>query len=363
MRGRALGFVLLLCVTWTTGRIVFHVFDRQPNSRQPNNRPHKLPFVEGAPLPSEASPASNLPDNGRPITLVSGSAADRRYASGPSRLRLEKRARLVDMPSDDRGLAADWGKLDRIYVMPARPPAKTFTETSPAVALMQSALPVTRPPTAKLFDIYAFSFWRSGDAPLGQLGNGQYGGSQSAIIVTVPLLRHRNRQDIAHIAMIGRLATSHGKTPETEWAAGLRWQPAAAIPAQMSVERRFRPHRTDAIAAYVSGGFEGELPMGLRFDSYGQAGVVTGKDGGIFADGQMTAHRQVIALDRAALKVGGGIWAGGQDDVRRLDLGPFVRTTLPLGPARLRVDASWRFRIAGNVEPASGPAIALSTSF
>lgn len=31
-------------------------------------------------------------------------------------------------------------------------------------------------------EIYACSFWRSGNATPGQIGNGQYGGSQSAIV-------------------------------------------------------------------------------------------------------------------------------------------------------------------------------------
>ncbi|MCF8497577.1 MAG: hypothetical protein K9G32_03930 [Sphingomonadaceae bacterium] len=47
----------------------------------------------------------------------------------------------------------------------------------------------------------------------------------------------------------------------------------------------------------------------------------------------------------------------------RLDVGPSARAWVPAGPARLRIDASWRFRVAGDAQPGNGPAVTLSTSF
>ncbi len=47
----------------------------------------------------------------------------------------------------------------------------------------------------------------------------------------------------------------------------------------------------------------------------------------------------------------------------RLDVGPAICVQIPLGGTEMRVDASWRFRIAGTARPDSGPAVTLSTSF
>ena len=47
----------------------------------------------------------------------------------------------------------------------------------------------------------------------------------------------------------------------------------------------------------------------------------------------------------------------------RLDVGPSARAWVPAGPARFRIDASWRFRVAGDAPPGNGPAVTLSTSF
>ncbi|WP_397590790.1 hypothetical protein [Sphingorhabdus sp.] len=65
----------------------------------------------------------------------------------------------------------------------------------------------------------------------------------------------------------------------------------------------------------------------------------------------------------AQLSAGGGIWGGGQSDIMRLDVAPSARAWVPAGPARLRIDASWRFRVAGDAQPGNGPAVTLSTSF
>jgi hypothetical protein len=213
-------------------------------------------------------------------------------------------------------------------------------------------------------NLYAYSFWRQGDTAQGVLGNGQYGGSQSALLLTVPLLEFPNNVGVSRFALIGRASVSNDNPREREWAAGLRWRPSAVFPAQLSLEQRFRSDRPDAVAAFVSGGHDGTiLPLGFALDGYGQAGFVTGKSGGGFADAQLHILKNTASRGHSKLAAGAGAWAGGQSDILRVDIGPSVRANLQAGATSLRLDASWRFRIVGKARPGDGPAVTLSTGF
>ena len=64
------------------------------------------------------------------------------------------------------------------------------------------------------------------------------------------------------------------------------------------------------------------------------------------------------------MTLGAGVWGAAQADgalIDRLDAGPSLRLRhdrLPLG-----LSADWRFRLAGNAEPGSGPALTVYASF
>jgi hypothetical protein len=98
-------------------------------------------------------------------------------------------------------------------------------------------------------------------------------------------------------------------------------------------------------------------------DGYGQAGFVSGQGGGPFADVAAHAHRPIAQSQRASFAIGAGIWAGGQDNVMRADVGPNMRANVSAGSALFQLDAGWRVRVAGNARPGNGPAVTLSTSF
>lgn len=216
----------------------------------------------------------------------------------------------------------------------------------------------------RLFDVYAYSFWRQGNAPGDGPINGQYGGSQSAIIANVPLLRFRTNQDVAQISVTGRYAVAHGVYGEREFAAGIKWRPAPRIPIIVIAERRFRQDRPDAVALFAAGGQSNvALPLDFSLDGYGQAGVVSGSSGGAFADISLQARRPVTEFGPARVVSGAAIWAGGQDKILRVDIGPSLAVDVPVGGAQFRLESSWRFRIAGSADPGDGPAITLSTSF
>ena len=109
-------------------------------------------------------------------------------------------------------------------------------------------------------------------------------------------------------------------------------------------------------------------PLGLgsrgRVEAYGQAGYVWGgKDRTAFADGQLRADYRLFGLGRGELRAGAAAWAGAQKGASRVDVGPSVAFSGPLGKGFMRAGADWRFRVAGNATPDSGPAVTLSAGF
>ena len=105
------------------------------------------------------------------------------------------------------------------------------------------------------------------------------------------------------------------------------------------------------------------LPLGARAEIYLQGGYVGGDYATAFVDGQIRAERRVVAVGKTELSAGGGIWGGAQRDAARVDIGPSAAVTFPLARGRGRVSADYRFRVAGDVAPSSGPALTLSAGF
>ena len=105
------------------------------------------------------------------------------------------------------------------------------------------------------------------------------------------------------------------------------------------------------------------LPYGMSGESYVQAGYVTGDFSSAFVDGQARITRPVAGADDFRLEAGAGAWGGAQEDAARLDVGPTAALTFRIGPARGRVSADYRFRVAGDAEPASGPALTVTAGF
>ena len=345
MRGRAFGFVAILCVTWVTARMGFI---RIADGDRPV-APHR-----NVPVDAIAQPITHI-GQGRATSHAvakTQSAANRKkdIISAPVLTLVKSMAfRPNHRICAIRGNAEDW-IADDTALNPI---------SSEAIISSLVELPEKRR-SMRLIKIYAYSFWRQGDAAPGAFGSGQYGGGQSALLMTIPLL------DVgaSPFAMIGRASVAHDDPREHEWAAGLLWHPSAAFPAQLSLERRFRPDRPDAFAAFISGGHgDTSLPLDFVLNGYGHAGFVTGKAGGGFADAQLHMLKKMASHGPMKLSAGAGAWAGGQSDIMRIDIGPSVRAGLQAGSKQLQLDASWRFRIVGNARPDDGPAVTLSTSF
>jgi len=70
-----------------------------------------------------------------------------------------------------------------------------------------------------------------------------------------------------------------------------------------------------------------------------------------------------LAATRGGVEVGAALWGAAQPGARRLEAGPSVAIRLPRLDPGLRLVADWRFRLAGNAAPESGPALTLARDF
>jgi len=157
-----------------------------------------------------------------------------------------------------------------------------------------------------------------------------------------------------------RLYAPLRRTQGSELAAGFDWQPVAAIPVQLRAERRQALGREgrSAFALSLHGGASRALPRRVRVDLYGQAGMVGLGARDLFIDGAVR-----VSVPVGPVEIGAGAWGAAQPGAARLDAGPGISYRLPVQGANVRVEAGWRFRVAGDAAPRSGPALTLAADF
>ena len=334
-KGRHFGFLLLLCSGWVLARTAM-------NWPADDGIMSLTPSVTASPTRTATS-----------VTVGLERFSDRPNNRNSSAAKRGVRVQTVGYPVDFfEGLSG---------VMPPLPAGSLF----PYPALTRSGTPNTNQPTASGqldIDAYAYSFWRGGGRGSGLATAGQYGGGQSGLIATIGLRNGSGRR--MPIAALVRSSVAHDNLRDRELALGFRWQPSPSLPVSISAERRFRNVAADNFAVYAAGGrSDVRLPAGFKLDAFAQAGVVSGQNGGRFFDAHAKAERRIVPASPLPLYLGAGAWAGGQKGIARLDIGPSLRTDLPLNKARVRISADWRFRVAGDASPGNGPALTLSTGF
>lgn len=162
------------------------------------------------------------------------------------------------------------------------------------------------------------------------------------------------------LALSARAYLPLRRTAGAEAAAGVEWRPLAAVPVAILAERRQRLGREgrSAFVLTLHGGGGVALPRGLRLDAFGQAGVVGARARDLFVDGAVR-----VSAPFGAVAIGVGAWGAAQPGAARLDAGPGLAYRLPLRGASVRIEAGWRFRLAGDAAPGSGPALTLATDF
>jgi hypothetical protein len=185
---------------------------------------------------------------------------------------------------------------------------------------------------------------------------GTLGGSQAGARLTFRI----NDDSRRPLALSARAYVPLDRPEGAEAAVGLDWQPLADVPLHLLAERRERIGREGRsdFALSVYGGAERRLLRGLQVEAYGQAGVVGVEERDLFADGSMLA-----SVRAGPVQAGAGIWGGAQPGAARLDAGPQASARLSVAGVHLRASAEWRFRIAGDAAPGSGPAFTLAAGF
>lgn len=191
-----------------------------------------------------------------------------------------------------------------------------------------------------------------------------YGASQAGGVLRYRLAPENIHRPAAYL----RTTAALNGSDEKEAAVGVSARPFGKLPVRAAAEVRatrqvggtqFRP-----AAMLITEFAPVRLPFGATAHAYGQAGYVAGKFSTGFADGQLTVDRGVVRLAGRELRAGGGIWGGVQKGASRLDAGPTASIGMRIGDkVSARVAADWRFRITGNAEPSSGPALTLSAGF
>lgn len=267
--------------------------------------------------------------------------------------------------------ALSWGSVSRQGGTETELPPPRSNPSAPQLAFVGAPLayppllppavtraPQSAPAVSSRWSGSAWLFVRETAAADGNLvPGGTLGGSQAG-----GRLAYRLNNDVRRpLAITGRLYAPLERPEGAEVALGVDWKPIADLPLHILTERRERvgrEGRSDFGITVYGGGERRVLNGRLRLEAYGQAGVVGLKERDLFADGSVRASTPI-----GPFEVGAGAWGGAQPGVARLDVGPQASVRIPIGRTGVRASAEWRFRVAGDAEPGSGPALTLATDF
>ena len=204
---------------------------------------------------------------------------------------------------------------------------------------------------------------RRGDADSIQASRPSYGRSQAGGVVRYHLAATSPLRPRVYLRASAALAGPR----EQEAALGISARPADRLPIRVAAEARVAENsggtRIRPAAYAVTEVPPLRVPLGMTAEVYAQAGYVGGDFATAFADGQARLDRAVFQRRDTELSGGVGIWGGAQKGASRLDIGPTAALSFRIRGARARVEAGYRFRVAGAAAPASGPTLTLSAGF
>ena len=204
------------------------------------------------------------------------------------------------------------------------------------------------------------------DSPL-LLGQGAYGRSQAGAVLRYRLVPGSGHAPQAHLRGSAALSQSGNGLQDKEVALGVSARPIPSVPVRVAAEARI----SDTVegtsvrpAVYAVTELNPvPLPLGARGELYLQGGYVGGDFATAFVDGQARVERPLGRVGPADVFAGAATWGGAQEGASRLDVGPSVGTSFAAGRFRGRLTADYRFRVAGDSRPASGPALTLYAGF
>lgn len=250
-------------------------------------------------------------------------------------------------------------------------PSEASVIPTPYAATVSPQMPAPVAPSAVLFAANAGGRW-SADAWLllrkdttatVTSGRGSYGKSQAGAVLRYQLVPSSGHRPDAYL----RASQALSGVKESEVALGLAARPLPDLPVAVAAEMRLTRSNGGTFtrpAAYAVTQLPVfDLALGLRAEAYAQAGYVGGDFATGFVDGQLRLERMFARMGGTQLRLGGGVWGGAQKGAARLDAGPGVTLALDIDGTPARVSLDWRFRIAGQAEPSTGPALIISAEF
>ncbi len=222
-----------------------------------------------------------------------------------------------------------------------------------STAAGQQSMPMAA--TAAKLDRLQLSAWallRGKPGPSSLATGGTLGGSQAGARLTY---------NYSRMLALSLRSTSAVGSRGGELAAGVRFTPIRSIPVSLTAERRHAIGKLgggrSAFALFLEGGvYQRPIAWGFDLDAYAQAGVVGMRSRDLFADGGFTLTRPVFKRYAA----GFGMWGGVQPGLYRVDVGPRVSMKVR---NNMRIHLDYRYRLAGNAEPGSGPVVTLAADF
>lgn len=192
---------------------------------------------------------------------------------------------------------------------------------------------------------------------------GFYGGSQAGLILRYYLAPGSRLNPALYLRGSSGTERPRGE----ELALGFSLRPIPGLPVRLMTEGRVTRTISGNIvrpaAALVSELPPARLPLGTRAEAYVQAGYVGGRGATVFVDGQARLEKPLVRVSSFELRAGGGVWGGAQRGASRLDVGPTATVSFRLGQVGTRLSADYRWRVAGNAAPGSGPVVTLSAGF
>ncbi len=217
--------------------------------------------------------------------------------------------------------------------------------------------------SSRRWTVDMWALWRDDTTTPITSGRPSYGRSQIGAVLRYRLYPASDHAPQLHL----RATRALEGASEGDLAGGVSARPIPALPIRVAAEARVSETvsgtRVRAAAYAVSELPPVELPGGFQAEAYVQGGYVTGEFATPFVDGQARVTRELAGTDDFRLTAGGAVWGGAQDDAQRLDIGPSAGVSFLIGQARGRIAADYRFRVAGDAEPSSGPALTLSAGF
>ena len=302
-----------------------------------------------------------------------GFVAGRPHSPGAERHAAAEAAQTASPPWVDAAQRAPSaaGHLDRIarFSLPGSRPI--WNRRPPAFAARRQQLPLVLAGQTEAAPRWSGDAWllvrgggSGGSSARGGLRPG-YGDSQAGAVLRYRLMPASAHRLAAYLRIDGALRTP---AADREVAAGLAVRPVAGIPVALLAEGRVvrsgSAVRLRPAVALVTELAPQRLPVRLEAEFYGQAGYVGGAGATPFFDAQLAIDRPVAQPRRnVEVRLGAGAWTGGQRGAARLDIGPRASARFATGRAAARLSLDWRFRVAGNAVPGSGPALTLSAGF